>query len=510
MPETSLRNSASGVFERIGVLPLLGMLGLAATSAVLGPEIFTLVLIGMTGAVVIAVRPQWGVGMILFLLMVQYGSRRYDREGVAGGVSSLLPQGSGLFTPNNLLGVFLALLLIYQVYLDGDWSFLRSRVLQLMLAITLVLVFSGFISGINPNDQVEIGVIATSGQDPSRLLITRALFLVLLVYFVRKPNDVRTIVALFVFLAVVTAWSGSGAAITGTGRAEVSTYRAGGTEVLIESTQNPNRLAMIATLGLVFIWEYSQAYRLKRWVRWGALAVILLMVVTVFLSASRGGLIGLVVAGMMLFVRRRGGSGRLLYGLAVIGIAGMLIQEVVPEQAMERITNIPGISHEDPNASNAGEGSIERRKYTYEIGINIWRKAPIVGIGPGNWPYVRFMTDPLRSAAAAHNSYLEALAEGGIVTLGLYAVLFYVVIRDLLRCERDPRIVEQAKQDGLEWLLAATRICLIAFLVFSLFADLWDLVFSYFLLGVSAVLIERYRPTAVLVPAHARPLAVAA
>jgi O-antigen ligase len=197
---------------------------------------------------------------------------------------------------------------------------------------------------------------------------------------------------------------------------------------------------------------------------------------------------------MMLFVRRRGGSGRLLYALAVVVIGGMLIQEVVPQQALDRITNIPGISRQDPNSSAAGEGSIERRKYTYEIGIKIWQKAPLVGVGPGNWPYVRFLTDPLRSAAAAHNSYLAALAEGGIITLALYALLFYVVIRDLLRCERDPRIVEQARRDGLEWLLAATRICLIAFLVFSLFADLWDLVFSYFLLGVAAVLIERYRP----------------
>ena len=52
----------------------------------------------------------------------------------------------------------------------------------------------------------------------------------------------------------------------------------------------------------------------------------------------------------------------------------------------------------------------------------------------------------------------------------------------------------QAKADGLEWLLVATRVCLIAFLVFSLFADLWDLVFSYFLLALAAVMIQRYVP----------------
>ena len=57
--------------------------------------------------------------------MVQYGSRRYEREGVAS-LASLLPDGSGLLTVNNLLGLFLALLLVYHLYRDSDWSFLRS------------------------------------------------------------------------------------------------------------------------------------------------------------------------------------------------------------------------------------------------------------------------------------------------------------------------------------------------------------------------------------------------
>ena len=60
----------------------------------------------------------------------------------------------------------------------------------------------------------------------------------------------------------------------------------------------------------------------------------------------------------------------------------------------------------------------------------------MVGVGPGNWSYMRFMIDPLRSAAGAHNSYLAALAEGGVISLALYLVLFYVTMRDLVRCER--------------------------------------------------------------------------
>jgi hypothetical protein len=124
MPDATLRGSTVDSADRLGLLPLLLILGLAALTSVAGPEYLTMSLVAVVGSVIIAVRPQWGVALIMFLLMVQYGSRRYEREGVAGGLASIVPQGSGLLTINNLLGLFLVLLLVYHVYRDGDWSFL--------------------------------------------------------------------------------------------------------------------------------------------------------------------------------------------------------------------------------------------------------------------------------------------------------------------------------------------------------------------------------------------------
>ena len=61
-------------------------------SALLGPEMLEH---GAdrraSGIVIVAARPPWGVAAIMLLLMVQYGSRRYEREGVAG-IADLLPQ----------------------------------------------------------------------------------------------------------------------------------------------------------------------------------------------------------------------------------------------------------------------------------------------------------------------------------------------------------------------------------------------------------------------------------
>jgi O-antigen ligase len=248
---------------------------------------------------------------------------------------------------------------------------------------------------------------------------------------------------------------------------------------------------MICTLTLVFIWEYAQRHVSRRW-WWAVGGAILLLVLTVFLSASRGGVLGLGFACMLLFVRRDTGASRIAYGLAIAALGVMLIGEVVPEQALERLSNIPGLSSDAE--SGVGGGSIERRGYTYGIGLQIWRQAPMIGVGPGNWPYVRFITDPQRSPAAPHNSFLKALTEGGLVTLILYLVLFGITLRDLYRCERSPAVMAAAARDDLTWLVSAARIALITFLVFSMFGDLWDLIFAYFLLGLAAALIQRYGP----------------
>ena len=51
-----------------------------------------------------------------------------------------------------------------------------------------------------------------------------------------------------------------------------------------------------------------------------------------------------------------------------------------------------------------------------------------------------------------------------------------------------------ATRDDLRWMVTGTRIAVITFVLFSMFADLWDLIFAYWLVGVAAVIIQRYQP----------------
>lgn len=462
------------------------MVGLIAVgAAVLQPVSFTIVLIAATACVVVAARPEWGVGILLTALLVTYG----QMPGISGeaALGTILPAGAGLLTINNMLGVFLAVLMVYHIYKEHDWSFLRNRQVQLVIALTIVLVVSNVLNATAPDVQTELG-LHVRGQDPRRIIVSRALFLVLFVFFVRDPRALRVVIGIFLALAISSALAGLTAALGGYGfRPHQAGYRAGGPWALIGTAGNPNRLAMISTLALAIVWEYHQAGR-RRW-KALLLGVVVILILTVFMTASRGGLVGLLFAGLLLAGRWSRKARSVLYFAAVALLVQGLVARLVPEQTLERLSNIPGITS-DPGTT--GGGSVERRQYTIGVALEMAKEAPILGVGIGNWGPTRFTSDPLRSTAPPHNSYLLVLVEGGVLTLGLYLFLFYLSLRQLAELESDPEVALRAGEAGLGWLLGALRVCLPTFLVCSLFADLWESVIFYLLIGSVAVLVRLY------------------
>ncbi len=116
------------------------------------------------------------------------------------------------------------------------------------------------------------------------------------------------------------------------------------------------------------------------------------------------------------------------------------------------------------------------------------------GIGVGNWEKERFVRDPVHSITVPHNSYMLALVENGVFGLALYMTVFWVTLRQLAALERDPDAMQRVRDDGLDWLVRGTRLALLLFMVFSLFADLWETITLYLLLGTAGVLLRRYLP----------------
>jgi O-antigen ligase len=474
-------------FDRTHVLPLVlvGIAALAASSV--APETFSFAIFGFMAMVLIITQPAWGIGILLAMLMMQYRNQFF-------WISQLLPSGEGLLSINNVIGIFLALVMAYRIYRDGDWSFARSRQLQFMVLIIAALILSSLIHPIDYASLTDLG-LRPPNQDPVRLMVSRALFVVLAIFFLYLPKEIRLLAFVFLALSLISAGSASIGALSGAGweggvGARVQeTYRAGGSAVVARAVGNPNRLAMIATLTLVLVWEWGQSARGRRFMLVGG-AVILGLILTVFLTASRGGMLGLLFTGFLLFASRRREARGLIYAGIVVIVTVGLVSELVPEQALERLTNIPGLN---ADADEEGAGSMMRRGYTLGIAYELSQRDPIFGIGVGNWEKERFLIDPVHAITVPHNSYMLTLVESGLIGLILYLMMFWITIRSLNELEKDPELMERAGREGLDWLIRGAKLCLISFLVFSMFADLWETVNLYLLIGISGALLRRYQ-----------------
>jgi len=164
----------------------------------------------------------------------------------------------------------------------------------------------------------------------------------------------------------------------------------------------------------------------------------------------------------------------------------------VPERTLERITNLPGTE-----AAQVGEGagSLERRQYTWEVAVELVRESPFLGVGIGNWDVARFFKDPTRSTAAPHSSYLLALVEGGLFCLLGFLGLLWCTWRNFREVEAyvvDPSFPLR----DLSWIVKSCKISFVVLVFFSLFADLWQMVILFWLVGLGIVMRRLVEQTA--------------
>ena len=452
----STRNLSS-----IGGLILLAVVGVGTVA--IGPLV-ALPVVGFLGLAVIVARPEYGIALFLSTFLMTYPEAL---------------QGSGFLTINNVLGGVFLLLLTYKVYREEDWWFLWRPEMQVMAFIILVYWLSQVINGPDPEMVSLLGVVEhTAGN--FRTFINRVLFTLFFINFIRTPDHVRMIYMLAIAFMVVSAVTGIYGVLTGGG---LYGYRASTENAVISSAFNPNRLAMFAILAMGGLWYFMQSLR-SVVLRVLIMPTLVVLALTVVMTASRSGLLGLGVALGYIVIEQRVSVSTLL----TIGLGGCLLLiiafQVVPERSLERLTNLPGMSSAE---NGEGAGSLERRQYTWGIAWEVAKEDPFLGVGMGNWEVARFLRDPTQSTAAPHSSYLLALVEGGIFCLGGFLVLLWQTWRDLRVCDlhmRDP----SSPLAPLLWIVKSCEVSFFVLVFFSIFADLWQLVIIFWLVGLGIVM----------------------
>ncbi|HEX9596597.1 MAG TPA: O-antigen ligase family protein, partial [Anaerolineales bacterium] len=224
-------------------------------------------------------------------------------------------------------------------------------------------------------------------------------------------------------------------------------------------------LALVFPVGVFFM---LQTKNVVAKLVWGAM--LLAMVYCVVLTLSRGGLLALAAAVLLVLwqfgIKRKR---RYLIPLAVLG--ALAIVAVSPGQFAARVESIF-----NPTLDATGSGWARRELLSRAIDVTL--ASPLLGVGPGNFPVLS------GNWKGAHNTYLQLSAEGGIPALLIYFVILGYSFRNLRRIQR------QSSDPQIQDLTSALFAALGCYVIGAFFADTVYHFFPFLIFGyVSALYI---------------------
>jgi O-antigen ligase len=315
--------------------------------------------------------------------------------------------------------------------------------------------------------------------------ISHLLFLVFFLYFINTPRRLHFAVWLTIWLIVASVATAYANLLA------FPSWRR--THAAFGLGLSPTVFPFVCLVGASLLWGYYSAARTLRSKRWVPPLLIALPVMAMA-TGSRTALLQLVVFGTLVVVDRSGGWSRSkqIRGILLLACAVLLASALVPAFAVLRSTTF-----EFTSTSPGGQSLIDRVN-TLHAGLSMVASDPILGVGLGNFLWIHTAATGLKRVP--HNSYLWALAEGGIVVLILYLLLLYATYRML-------RQLEAAGPPDVLWLAKGFRFSLVILLVYSMSDDAWLNDLFYFLLAAALTLYRlwpMYLPAAA--PARQRPL----
>jgi O-antigen ligase len=307
-----------------------------------------------------------------------------------------------------------------------------------------------------------------------RFVLNFTLFPIALVA-IRAPRHVILLVITFVAGALIAAAWG------------INAGRLGDPEMggrLKGAGINPNQLGSYLVVAMVFATALASNRRWSSLARAIALSAAALAAVGVFLTLSRGALVGMAVA--LLLAPFVVGAGRragtvVLVLVAVIGV-GAWYGAVAPASAVDRVTKADG-----------GTG----REDLWRVGWRMVEDKPVHGVGAGNFPEaaIHYLLRPgatdnddfiVDDKKVAHNIYLTVLSELGVVGLLLFVVLVGLCLRSALRAAR---AFERLGDQTMEMVSRALFISLVSLLVVGFFSSALYVKQLWFLLAMAPALL---------------------
>ena len=202
---------------------------------------------------------------------------------------------------------------------------------------------------------------------------------------------------------------------------------------------NPNDLGAMALLQLSMAVALLVSEK-QGWVRWSALAGVIVIPMLILMTQSRGVFLGLVVFLVIVLA----GQQRRFRIVAIVGTIALVLAALMPAGVMGRIGTLRHATSTTTLDAVDGEAGSARQRYEiWRVAFKIIRDHPIVGVGLGAYKvnHEQYALDPEFNPTAqggrdTHSLYFNVLAETGYPGLVLYLGM---VIGVAIRSERTRR-----------------------------------------------------------------------
>ena len=359
--------------------------------------------------------------------------------------------GAGV-TIVKLGGIVLAAAWVVKLLSDSETPFLFRDAPLLAAAVSGLAVWTlaSAIWAVDPS-------IAVSNA----LRYWQNILLVLIVFSaLREPRHVRWIFYAFLVAAVFTALTGVSSGGADAAASDTSTRLVGRF-----GSGNPNYFAALLVPALVFA-PCLLMIEKRKWVRVALITTTLVLLVALFQTESRGGLIALAATA----------------GLAVV-FAGRMRMRVLVAVVLTVLTCV---AYFGAIASPASRARVTRlssdqssgRNDLWRVGLSVGMHHPVLGVGAGNFTLVSpryaaggyditnvdYLVD---TPKVTHNTYLNVWDDLGLVGLGLLCAA--VAAAAVPAARRVRRLGRTREDDELELLGRALILALVGMLIASFF-----------------------------------------
>lgn len=235
---------------------------------------------------------------------------------------------------------------------------------------------------------------------------------------------------------------------------------------------NSNDLAALALLALAVALAVVSLERRPGPVRWGAMASVVALIVTILLTKSRGGFLAMAV---MLGPTTLGLVRRKPRTLIPIAVLVTLVAVLTPASTWDRFLALKLTTRAEEINRFDTEGSAKERFEILRTAVRITSDHPVFGIGLGAYPLANRDYSPRIGFMDTHNTYLNLAAEVGIPGLLLFLVLVWTVLRRSRRIRRQLRGSSPDLAQAQRWL----EMGLVSYLTAGIFGSFSKLAFPY-------------------------------